>query len=25
MGDLMPSHPDHSPVAEGLTEVFHLE
>jgi L-rhamnose mutarotase len=25
MGDLMPSHPDHSPVAEGLTEVSHLE
>lgn len=24
MGDVMPSNPDHSPVAQGLTEVFHL-
>lgn len=24
MGDLMPSNPDHSPVATGLKEVFHL-
>jgi L-rhamnose mutarotase len=23
MGDIMPSNPDHSPVAVGLTEVFH--
>lgn len=25
MGDVMPSNPDHSPVATGLREVFHLE
>lgn len=25
MGDLMSSNPDHSPVASGLTEMFHLE
>ena len=25
MGDVMPSNPDHSPVAKGLKEVFHLE
>ena len=25
MGDLMPSNADHSPVAHGLKEVFHLE
>jgi L-rhamnose mutarotase len=25
MKDLMPSHPDHSPVARDLTEVFHLD
>jgi L-rhamnose mutarotase len=25
MGDIMPSNPDHSPVAHDLTEVFHLE
>ncbi len=25
MGDVMPSHPDHSPVSTGLKEVFHLE
>jgi L-rhamnose mutarotase len=25
MGDIMPSNPDHSPVARDLTEVFHLE
>ena len=25
MGDVMPSNPDHSPVARGLREVFHLE
>lgn len=25
MGDLMPSNPDHSPVASGLKEMFHLE
>jgi L-rhamnose mutarotase len=25
MGDLMPSNPDSSPVAQGLKEVFHLE
>ena len=25
MGDVMPSNPDHSPVATGLKEVFHLE
>jgi L-rhamnose mutarotase len=25
MGDVMPSNPDHSPVAHGLKEVFHLE
>ncbi len=24
MGDVMPSNPDHSPVAAALTEVFHL-
>jgi L-rhamnose mutarotase len=24
MGDIMPSNPDHSPVARGLNEVFHL-
>ncbi len=24
MGDVMPSNADHSPVAVGLTEVFHL-
>ncbi len=24
MGDVMPSNPDHSPVATGLKEVFHL-
>mgnify|MGYP001268997764 CR=1 FL=1 len=24
MGDIMPSNPDHSPVARGLDEVFHL-
>lgn len=24
MGDIMPSHPDHSPVARELQEVFHL-
>ena len=24
MSDVMPSNPDHSPVATGLTEVFHL-
>ena len=24
MGDLMPSNPDHSPVAAALKEVFHL-
>ena len=24
MGDVMPSNPDHSPVARGLREVFHL-
>jgi len=24
MGDIMPSNPDHSPVARDLTEVFHL-
>lgn len=24
MGDVMPSNPDHSPVAAGLKEVFHL-
>ena len=25
MGDVMPSNPDNSPVATGLTEVFHLK
>jgi len=25
MSDIMPSHPDHSPVTARLTEVFHLE
>ncbi len=25
MGDIMPSNPDHSPVAQGLKEVFHLD
>lgn len=25
MGDVMPSNADHSPVATGLQEVFHLE
>lgn len=25
MGDVMPSNPDHSPVASPLREVFHLE
>ncbi len=25
MGEIMPSSPDHSPVAEPLEEVFHLE
>ena len=25
MGDVMPSNPDHSPVSQGLKEVFHLE
>jgi L-rhamnose mutarotase len=25
MRDLMPSHPDHSPVSKDLNEVFHLE
>lgn len=25
MKDVMPSNPDHSPVSEDLTEVFHLE
>jgi L-rhamnose mutarotase len=25
MGDVMPSNPDHSPVARGLNEVFHLD
>lgn len=25
MGDVMPSNADHSPVANGLKEVFHLE
>jgi L-rhamnose mutarotase len=25
MGDVMPSHPDHSPVAADLQEVFHLD
>ncbi len=25
MGDIMPSNPDHSPVARGLDEVFHLD
>ena len=24
LGDVMPSNPDHSPVAHGLKEVFHL-
>lgn len=25
MGDIMPSNPDHSPVASELVEVFHIE
>ena len=25
MGDVMPSNPDHSPVAAGLSEVFHID
>jgi len=25
MGDIMPGNPDHSPVAQGLKEVFHLD
>ena len=25
MRDIMPSNPDHSPIASSLTEVFHLE
>ncbi|MBL9215076.1 MAG: L-rhamnose mutarotase [Opitutaceae bacterium] len=25
MGDIMPSNPDHSPVAHGLKEVFNLD
>ena len=25
MGDVMPSNPDHSPVAADLKEVFHIE
>jgi L-rhamnose mutarotase len=25
MGEVMPSNPDHSPVAQSLHEVFHLE
>ena len=25
MGDVMPSNPDHSPVATGLREVFHID
>ena len=25
MGDMMPSNPDHSPVAADLKEVFHIE
>ena len=25
VGDIMPSNPDHSPVATGLKEVFHLK
>ncbi len=25
MADVMPSHPDHSPVSRGLKEVFHLD
>lgn len=25
MGDIMPSNPDHSPVAQPLREVFHLD
>ena len=25
MGDIMPSNPDHSPVSNGLREVFHIE
>lgn len=25
MSDVMPSNPDHSPVARGLKEVFHLD
>lgn len=25
MGDVMPSHPDHSPKSVGLREVFHID
>ena len=25
MADIMPANPDHSPVASGLSEVFHLD
>ena len=25
MKDLMPSHPDHSPLSTGLREVFHID
>ncbi|NQT53392.1 L-rhamnose mutarotase [bacterium] len=25
MKDIMPTHPDNSPVAEALSEVFHLD
>jgi L-rhamnose mutarotase len=25
MGDIMPSNPDHSPVASNLSEVFHMD
>ena len=25
MGDIMPGHPDHSPVSTALQEMFHLE
>lgn len=25
MGDVMPSNPDHSPVSQGLREVFHID
>lgn len=25
MGEVMPSHPDHSPVSQSLKEVFHLD